>query len=117
MTDLKNPFWIHLKGLLFLVILGTSAALIILQMPTSRIAALICLTIWASARLYYYLFYVIEHYIDPSYKFSGIYSALRYLVGKKPGNEPSTDSEDPMTATPPRVGAPHRSHRPTIQSP
>lgn len=33
----------------------------------------------ASARLYYFMFYVIERYVDPSYRFSGLASALRYL--------------------------------------
>ncbi len=83
MTDLKNPFWIHFKGLLFLLILIGAATGIILTMPSWRMTLLTVLTIWASARLYYYLFYVIENYIDPDFRFSGIYSAVRYLmVGK-----------------------------------
>jgi len=96
MTDLKHPFLIHLKGFLFLAILVASATLIIIHLPSWRIAALVCITIWASARLYYYLFYVIERYIDPTYKFSGIYSALRYFLGSKPGKQPPTDRTDPF---------------------
>jgi hypothetical protein len=31
------------------------------------------------------MFYVIERYIDPSYRFSGVLSALRYLLGRARG--------------------------------
>jgi hypothetical protein len=32
--------------------------------------------------LYYFMFYVIEKYVDPKYKFAGIYSFLKYIVRK-----------------------------------
>jgi len=39
--------------------------------------------IWSFCRVYYFAFYVIERYIDPSFRFSGLISALRYLRNKK----------------------------------
>ncbi len=39
--------------------------------------------IWAFARAYYFAFYVLEKYIDPSYRFSGLLSLLHYLAQKK----------------------------------
>ena len=94
MKDLKNPLWIHLKGFLFLLILTGAATGIILHMPSWRIALLTVLTIWASARLYYYLFYVIENYIDQDFRFSGIYSAARYLMAGKTRPPRSPDGNE-----------------------
>lgn len=39
--------------------------------------------IWAFARAYYFAFYVIEHYVDGKYRFSGLMSFLKYLVGRR----------------------------------
>jgi len=85
MGDLKNPNWIYLKGGLFLIILIVSAALIILEAQKWSTIFLVLLLIWSAARLYYFMFYVIEKYIDPSFKFSGITDFVRYLIsgGKK----------------------------------
>ena len=33
---------------------------------------ILIITIWAWCRLYYFIFYVITNYVDPSYKFAGI---------------------------------------------
>ena len=82
MQDLDDPKWMYLKAALLLVILLASSALLLLEVPTWRAAALLVLVVWASARLYYFLFYVIERYIDPSYRFSGVGSVLRHLLGQ-----------------------------------
>ena len=82
MGDLQNPKWMYLKGLLFLAILGISVFIILLETRSWRIALLLGLIVWAAARLYYFMFYVIEKYIDPQYKFAGIYSFLKYIVRK-----------------------------------
>lgn len=80
MGDLKSPKWIYLKGGLFLVILLVSAALIVFETQKWSTVFLALLLIWSAARLYYFMFYVIEKYVDPSYKFSGITSFVRYLI-------------------------------------
>jgi hypothetical protein len=80
MKDLSNPFWIKLKGLLFLFIGIASVILIFIDNPTLRTAALIALAIWSFCRFYYFAFYVIEKYVDPSYKFSGLISFVKYLL-------------------------------------
>ena len=38
---------------------------------------------WASARLYYFMFYVIEKYVDGEYKFSGVFSFLKYVLSRR----------------------------------
>jgi Na+-transporting methylmalonyl-CoA/oxaloacetate decarboxylase beta subunit len=74
---------IHLKGWLFLLILLVSAGVVLLELPSWRIAVLLVLLVWSSARFYYYLFYVIEHYVDPEFKFAGVGAAIRYLLSKR----------------------------------
>jgi hypothetical protein len=83
MKDLSNPFWIKLKGLLFLFIGGVATVLLFLDSPTLRTAVLLALAIWSFCRFYYFAFYVIEKYVDPSYKFSGLFSFAKYLFLKQ----------------------------------
>jgi hypothetical protein len=84
MRDLPSTRWMWIKAALFVVIGLASCALILVEIPEWRIAALLLLAIWAFCRAYYFAFYVIEKYVDPSYKFSGIISALRYLLTRPP---------------------------------
>jgi hypothetical protein len=84
MRDLQNPKLIYLKGFLFLVIGVVSAVLLILERPTWKVVGLLALTVWAFARFYYFIFYVIEHYADPGYRFAGLWSFVVYLVRKRP---------------------------------
>ena len=79
MKDLSNPFWIKLKGLLFLFIGIVAVIFLFIDSPTLWTAILLALAIWSFCRFYYFAFYVIEKYVDPSYKFSGLISFVRYL--------------------------------------
>ena len=83
MKDLTNPFWIKLKGGLFLFLGLLAAALLLVDAPTLKDAGLLVLAIWCFCRAYYFAFYVIEHYVDPGYKFSGLGSFVKYLLRKK----------------------------------
>jgi hypothetical protein len=79
MGDLKNPYMIYLKGFLFLAILIVSVALILIDCFSWKLLALLCLVVWSAARFYYFLFYVIEKYIDPTFRFSGILSLILFI--------------------------------------
>ncbi|MCE0482862.1 MAG: hypothetical protein LV479_01335 [Methylacidiphilales bacterium] len=81
MRDLP-PGWIWVKAALFLLIGLISSALILFRLADWRMAALLVLAIWSFCRLYYFAFYVIEKYIAPSFRFSGLGSVLRYLWRK-----------------------------------
>ena len=83
MGDLRRPFWIKAKGVMFLAAGSMAGAIIILEQPSWRTAALLALTVWCFCRFYYFAFYVIEHYVDPSYKFAGLWSFARYMIGRK----------------------------------
>ena len=83
MKDLSNPFWIKLKGLLFLLIGIVAAVLLFLDNPTLKTLVLLTVAVWSCCRSYYFAFYVIEKYVDPSYKFSGLISFARHLFERR----------------------------------
>lgn len=79
--DLRNPRLIYLKGLLFLLGGMIASAAILLEHPSLKLAALLAVAVWCFARAYYFAFYVIEHYVDGSYRFAGLWSFAKYLMG------------------------------------
>jgi hypothetical protein len=81
--DLKNPKWMYLKAILFILIGFFCFLLVILEHPAYSTAAYLIIMIWAFSRAYYFAFYVIEKYVDSEYKFSGLMSFLRYLMKKR----------------------------------
>lgn len=80
MNDLKNPWLIHAKGVLFVVLGVLSAGLLLVELPTFRTAALLGVTVWAFCRFYYYLFYVLERYLGREQRFAGVFDAIRFLI-------------------------------------
>ncbi len=82
MKDVTNIKIIYLKGMLFLLAGIISSIIIFLDHPTIKMAILLILAIWSFARFYYFIFYVIEHYVDGRYKFSGLVSFIRYTCSK-----------------------------------
>jgi hypothetical protein len=83
MKDLSNPFWIKLKGMLFLFMGIATGVLLFLDSPTLKTAVLLAVVIWSFCRFYYFAFYVIEKYVDSDYKFSGLISFVRYLFQRR----------------------------------
>jgi hypothetical protein len=83
MKDLSNPAWIKAKGLLFLFLGLLSASLLFFEHPALRVALLLILAVWSFCRFYYFAFYVMERYVDPNYRFSGLLSLARYLIRKQ----------------------------------
>jgi hypothetical protein len=86
MRDLQNPKAMYAKGVMFLLIGIISSVLIVLEHPTLKVALLLMLAIWGFARAYYFAFYVIEKYVDPAYRFAGLWSFARYVVSRKRGS-------------------------------
>ena len=83
MKDLRSPKLIWLKGILFLIIALTSAGLLWAETPTLKTALLLALAIWAFCRAYYFAFYVLERYVDPQFRFAGLWSVVRYILQKR----------------------------------
>ena len=85
MTDITNPKLLWTKGVLFLALAIAASALLVLETASLKVAALLAVAVWGFCRSYYFAFYVIEHYVDPRYRFSGLGSFLLYIVrGRKP---------------------------------
>jgi hypothetical protein len=40
---------------------------------------LLAILVWSACRFYYFLFYVLEAYVDPTFKYAGILALLRAL--------------------------------------
>ncbi|MCX6893952.1 MAG: hypothetical protein NTZ16_00240 [Verrucomicrobia bacterium] len=79
MKELTSARWIKVKGILFLVLGLLAAGLLVLEQPTGKTVFLLAAAIWCFCRFYYFAFYVIEKYVDPGYRFSGLGSFAGYL--------------------------------------
>lgn len=47
---------------------------------------------WSFCRAYYFAFYVLERYVDPGFKFSGLGAFVAYLVRRRKGDK-GTDGQ------------------------
>jgi len=83
MADLKNPSLIITKGLLFLGLGLLASTLLLLEAWNIKVLVLLAIAVWAFCRFYYFAFYVIEHYVDPQYRFAGLWSFFRYLFRRR----------------------------------
>ena len=83
MADLKNPRIIKLKGFLFLVLGLLSSVLLLLPELSLRNVALLAIAVWSFCRFYYFAFYVIEHYVDPNFRFAGLWDFAFYMIRKR----------------------------------
>jgi len=83
MRDLKSPPAIKAKACLFLFLGFFSTALLLARTPSVEVLVLIGIIVWSFCRAYYFAFYVIETYLDTTYKYSGLISLIKYLVLEK----------------------------------
>ncbi len=87
MSDIKSPALLWIKAAMFIVLGVIAGGVVLLESPTLRNAALLALCVWAFCRAYYFVFYVIEHYIDGQYRYAGLWSALQHLMrGRRPAD-------------------------------
>ncbi len=87
MGDIKNPRLLYAKGCLFLFGGILASGLLLSEQPTVKVAMLLAIAVWCFARAYYFAFYVIERYIDPSYRFSGLWSFAGYVLRRRRGRK------------------------------
>ena len=84
MADITSPKLLWTKGALFLVLAIAASALLLAEAASLKVAVLLAVAVWGFCRAYYFAFYVIEHYVDPGYRFSGLGSFVLYVVrGRK----------------------------------
>ncbi|HLJ85941.1 MAG TPA: hypothetical protein VKZ53_03910 [Candidatus Angelobacter sp.] len=86
MRELGSSFWIRVKALLFLVLGLLSGGMILVSHPSLKLGMLLAVTVWSFCRLYYFMFYVIERYLDSGYRFSGLISFFRYCLNMRKGS-------------------------------
>ena len=72
-----------LKAVLFLFLGFGSGAVILLECRSWRVALCLAIAIWSFCRFYYFAFYVIQHYVDPGWRFSGLWSFARYVCARR----------------------------------
>lgn len=87
MGDLKSSRLIIFKGFLFLFAGIVAAATLLGENFTARNALLLTIAIWCFCRFYYFAFYVIEKYVDPSFKFSSLWAFAVYMWRRRRGPE------------------------------
>jgi hypothetical protein len=93
--DITNKKLIVLKGFLVLVAGVLASVLLIVQYPSLEVVLLLAIAVWSFARFYYFAFYVIEHYVDPSYRFAGLGSVVRYFLRRRRAGSPEQpDAKD-----------------------
>ena len=81
--DIQSRSWLYAKGALFVLLAAVAGGMLLLHTPELRVFVLLWICVWASCRAYYFAFYVIEHYVDPSFRFSGLLDFLRYAVSSR----------------------------------
>jgi hypothetical protein len=90
----------YLKAIGFVVIGVLACTILLLRDAALQTLLLLLLAIWAFCRAYYFAFYVIEHYIDPTHKFAGLIDFARYLI--RTGRRPSSAGHPPGARHPER---------------
>lgn len=83
MTDIKNPRLLYAKGAMMLLVGVLASALLLAAHPEARTALYLGIAVWGFCRAYYFAFYVIEHYIDPGYRYSSLYAFLLRALGRR----------------------------------
>lgn len=83
MKSLSNPKWIALKGILFLLLGLLSGTVLLIEHPTASVLLLLAVAVWSLCRFYYFAFYVVERWVDPSYRFSGLLSLVSHVARKR----------------------------------
>jgi len=83
MGDIKSPRLLLIKALLFLTAGTMAGAALLLEHFTWTNLFLLATAVFSFSRFYYFCFYVIEHYIDATYKFAGLTSVITYYRAKK----------------------------------
>lgn len=78
--DIKSPRLLKIKGVLFLMLGLIAMAFILVQSPEWNTFVLLMIVIWAFSRFYYFAFYVLHHYADKNFKYSGLLDLARYLI-------------------------------------
>ena len=84
--DITSPTVLKLKSFLFLFLGIFSGALLILPDFSISKLGLLCVSTWAFCRAYYFIFYVLHHYVDSNFNYCGLFDMVRQIFQHKRGN-------------------------------
>lgn len=93
--DITSHRLLILKGLLFAGLGLLSGGLLLAEYCSLRHVVLLAITLWAFSRFYYFCFYVLHHYVDPSFRYAGLMSLVEYMW-KHRRRGSGTAAEHPM---------------------
>ena len=79
MREISSESLLVVKALLFGVIAMVTAALLLADAPSLSTVVLLAICVWSACRLYYFAFYVIEKYVEGTFRYSGVMSAMLFL--------------------------------------
>ena len=82
LKDINKVWLLYLKAFLLFLTGFISSILLVLLNFNFKTIVLLLLAIWGFCRTYYFAFYVIQHYVDPNYKFSGLIDFAKYSIKK-----------------------------------
>ncbi len=82
-TDLKKVWLLYTKGGLMLLVGLLASSLLIAMHFELKTFLLLAVAIWSFCRAYYFAFYVVQHYIDPSYRYSGLIDFAKYSIKRR----------------------------------
>ena len=71
-----------LKAWLFVAIGVLAGGLLLVECWSWKNAVLLGLTVWAFCRAYFFAFYVIERWIDPGYRYAGLWDFVKRRLRK-----------------------------------
>lgn len=89
---LTSPSLLYLKAGLMVAAGSLAAVLLVVRSPSLVTAVLIAIAVWAFCRAYYFAFYVIERYVDPAYRFSGLWTFVQYVSARRKQKKARTTS-------------------------
>ena len=81
--DITSPRVLYLKAALFVCGGILASTIILVDHPSWKVASLLALAVWCFARAYYFAFYVVQQYADPTYRFAGLGSFVMYVVRRR----------------------------------
>ena len=82
LKDINKVWLLYLKAFLLFLTGFISSILLVLLNFNFKTIVLLLLAIWGFCRAYYFAFYVIQNYVDPNYKFSGLIDFAKYSIKK-----------------------------------
>ena len=83
MGDIKKVLLLYLKGFLLFLTGFISSLLLVLLNLNFKTIVLLLLAIWGFCRAYYFAFYVVQYYIDPSFRYSGLIDFAKYQMKRR----------------------------------